>query len=117
MIFAAWYNASGSDRLSTVVAWVNLGVGGIIVSGTANALWLLAGRRAVGERRRWLLPEPSEITTDAKPAADVEQLVCGAGMTRFHRESCLLVEGKPVAPASRQQHLAEGRRPCGVCEP
>lgn len=114
MIFVAWYNASGSDRLSTMVAWTNLGVGGIIVSGTANALWLLSGRRAVGERRRWLL----EVTDEDQPMETrSERLVAGPGMTRFHLESCPLVVGKSATAASRKEHAAAGRRPCGVCEP
>ena len=116
MIFIAWYMASGSDRLSTMVGWTNLGVGGIIVSGTANALWLLSGRRAVGERRRWLLEEPGE-QVDQPQESRALGLVAGPGMTRFHLENCLLVAGKATTAASRQTHIAEGRRPCGVCEP
>jgi hypothetical protein len=116
MIFVAWYNASGSGHLATLVAWTNLGVGGIIVSGTANALWLLSGRRAVGERRRWLVEEPAPMP-DEIPQTKGLRLLAGPGMTRFHLENCPLVVGKAATAASRQQHVADGRRPCGVCEP
>jgi hypothetical protein len=38
-------------------------------------------------------------------------------MTRYHRPDCELVVGKEVVTAGRNEHAAQGRRPCAVCEP
>lgn len=119
LLLVSWWGASGTTRLRDQVTWVNVGVAGLIVSGTGIALWLLHGYRAVGERQRLLLagletaPPPDTATTGEGDAA----LVSGRGMTRYHRTDCPLVAGKPVRRAARHVHERAGRRPCGMCMP
>jgi hypothetical protein len=121
LVASAWATTV-SDDVSTRVAWVNLGVVGLLVSGTGTAFWLMAGRRAVGTRRAWLLvvsdvdaaPEYAPRPADrATPAG----LVAVADGTRYHRADCALVAGKAVVEQARTRHTRAGRQPCGVCRP
>jgi hypothetical protein len=94
-----------------------------------NLAWLLHGRRALGERRRLLLPDVAEAVThqpvvvgplstrsDATTVDDV--FLAGEGMERFHRPGCVLAAGRTGwTTATRQEHEEAGRRPCGVCRP
>lgn len=128
----AWWGASGVGRFGDQLAWVELGIGGLVVAGTGNALWLLHGRGTVGRRRRDLLhtfelpTESSGVGGDepgaaepvpAAAAAARDQLVAAAGMTRYHRPECQLVAGKAALPASRSAHERAARIPCGICLP
>jgi hypothetical protein len=123
LIALAWYGAAGTAKLSTQLAWVNVGAVGVAVLGTGNVLWLLAGRRAIGARRARLLRIDSVASTialsrsaDVAPLPDGE-LVASVAMTRFHRATCLLASGKDMKGATRKAHERAGRRPCGVCRP
>jgi len=120
LLLIAWWGASGTTRLGAQVAWVNLGVVGIIVAGTGNAVWLLHGNRAVGNRQHDLLGDfEGADLVEAEAAVSDEAddvLVAGPRMTRYHRASCPLVAGKDVRPASRSAH-EKRRRPCGMCTP
>jgi hypothetical protein len=122
LIVVGWYEASGALSQDAQILWLDLGIVGVIVAGAGNVLWLLTGRRAVGELRRALTPALmarfAEPTGDSR-AIDLEtdsgQLVTGAEMTRYHRADCLLVAGKEVQAAAEATHRSEGRRPCQVC--
>ena len=119
LLGSAWATTAAED-LSARVAWVNLGVLGLLVAGVGNTFWLLAGRRAVGRRRTRLLaaPDPDVVAapTDAHQPAPVQLVALGAA-SRFHRDGCALVVGKPVVVASRARHERAGLRACGVCQP
>lgn len=122
-IAATWWAVSGTTDQLEQVPWVNVGVGGLIVLGTGNCFWLLAGRRAIGARRRLLLDELTAVP--ALPAAAEEQLangagplpVWGAGMAHYHRPGCQLAVGKATVAASVASHERRGRIPCGMCRP
>ena len=121
LILVAWWGSSGSVRLPNQVAWLNVGVLGVVTAGAGNVTWLLAGRRAIAERRgamqaRIAALAPAVAAPDVAAAAD-ERLVSRAGMTRYHRKECPLVAGKTVAGATLARHHKAGRHPCGVCEP
>jgi hypothetical protein len=122
LILLAWFQVSGQVDLGSQMRWLNAGVAGVIVAGAGNVLWLMAGRRRVGElcrsAARPVLARAARNRTVANaptPDGAVGQLVSGQGMTRFHRRSCLFVAGKPVTPASERGHIAAGRRPCDAC--
>jgi hypothetical protein len=122
LIVVAWFEASSAVSQDTQIVWLDIGITGVIVAGAGNLLWLLTGRRAVGELRRALTPaltarfsEPTGETGPAVSTADPGQLVAGADMTRYHRADCPLVAGKEVADAPEESHRARGRRPCQVC--
>lgn len=121
LVASAWATTAADD-VSTRIAWINLGVAGLIVAGTGNAFWLMAGRRAVGERRARLLAVPpvDQEKSSVVPSTDMHPdsgLAAVAGGRRFHRSHCALVVGKAVTVGSRSRHERAGRRPCGVCQP
>lgn len=116
-ILAAWFGASGSPTLTNQVAWLNLAVAGFAIFAIGNCLWLLRGRRAVGERRVALISLEAEegespVASTASTAFSTVslELVRGAGMARVHYPDCPLVAGKALEPAG----LSVGE-PCGVC--
>jgi hypothetical protein len=111
------YQAAGGGVVRTQLTWLELSVIGLLVAGTANALWLLRGRQAVtlarvevlSTRQRALLFPRLATATSAAPGA----LVWVPGTTRAHRAGCSLVAGKPTRLAADR----EGLVPCEVCEP
>jgi hypothetical protein len=122
LVLASAWATTAADDVSTRIAWINLGVAGLIVAGTGNAFWLMAGRRAVGQRRARLLTVPRVDTavSVAPPREDTEPdrgLAAVAGGRRFHRKDCALVADKAVTVGARSRHERAGRRPCGVCQP
>lgn len=122
LVLFGWYGASGTARLSTQLAWVNAATGGAIVAGTANAVWLLAGHRAVRGRERRLLAHddamvPTAPVQDSGAVPSAEELVAAPAMTRYHRTTCPLAAGKPVTCATRAAHERAARRPCEACRP
>lgn len=132
LIAVAWYVAAGEATFSQQVGPIDLALAGLLVSGVGNLAWLVRGRRALGERRRLLLPDvvpaaPVPVRQEAQPegagsltaARDSDLLfVAGEGMERYHRSDCVLASGRTgwVAMTSKA-HEAAGRRPCGVCRP
>jgi hypothetical protein len=118
LVLAAWWAASGTVRVSTQIAWLNVGAVGVVMAGCGVAIDLLTGRCAVGERRRRLLPDlrATEPTVSLE-LIDQDVLVTAARMTRYHRTSCPAVAGKPVRQAGEAVHQAAGLSPCGLCRP
>lgn len=126
-IIAAWFGAAGTASPATQAVWLNVAVAGFVVSAAGFGLWLMRGRRAVGERRVSLVAlaepesEPVEVgSRSGTPAVTV--MVPGGtapigavrvvGGRLVHDPGCPLVAGKelePVAPGSGA--------PCGVCVP
>ena len=123
MVVAAWFVSSGEARFDRQMAMLNLAVGGAVVACVGHVVWVLEGRRAVGERRRALLGEPlpsggvgSEV--DGRVAGcEVDGLVAGVGTRLFHRAGCPLAEGRGWSVGSREEQVGAGRAPCGVCRP
>src|SRR5207248_2464163 len=116
LLALAWWGASATADLSSQVAWINLAVCGLIISGIGITTWLLSGRRAVGARRMLLVPDASP-STHATPIDERGGLVTAAHLTRFHRSNCPMVTGKRTRAASAARHRAAGLEPCGVCRP
>jgi hypothetical protein len=120
-LIAGYAGTSGTLRLSRQVAWVNVAGAGLIVSGAAVALFLTAGRRAIGRRRLGLfgnVEEKAAATMTPSSIAAAGDLVAAPAMTRYHRDDCTFVAGKSgLVMASAIGHEQAGRRPCGVCLP
>jgi hypothetical protein len=136
-VLVSWWAVSRTARLSSQIGWMNLGAAGLMVVGATLAMWVLAGRRAIGQRqarleaaldgvvaRRRVRPVPVTKAAAGRRAAVVEatgddappeRWVWARGMTRYHREGCQLVQGKQVRIASLGVHERSGRRPCGMC--
>ena len=118
-LIAGYAGTSGTLRLSRQVVWVNVAGAGLLVSGAGVALFLTAGRQAVGRRRLSLfgnVDEPEATTAALSSTVAAGDLVAAPTMTRYHRADCSFVAGKPgVVAATASAHDQAGRRPCGVC--
>ena len=130
VIAVAWYVAAGEATFAQQVGPIDAALAGLLLSGIGNLAWLLHGRRALGERRRLLLPDVTGAGAQPQPAllgplavsstaATMDEVfLAGEGMERFHRPGCSLAAGRTGwRTATRQEHEAAGRRPCGVCRP
>jgi uncharacterized caspase-like protein len=124
-VVAGWWGASGADRVSGQLAWLNAAVVGVVVASTANVVWILRGRRAVGMRSSALLGHLAGDTLQAGVASaeaadgtpDGESFLAVAGLGLFHRAGCPMLTGKAAASASADEHRRVGRSTCGVCRP
>jgi hypothetical protein len=132
VIAVAWYIAAGEATFAQQVGPLDAALAGLLLSGLGNLVWLLHGRRALGERRRLLLPDVADATASraapvvvvgppltAAGAVTVDDVfLAGEGMERFHRPGCALAAGRTGwTTATRQEHEEAGRLPCGVCRP
>ena len=115
---AGWYEAAGRVRVEEQVSWAVLSVGGVTAVALATVTLVLAARRRVEVRLRFVLAAVEQDDHPASWTATVEgigTLVAAEGMARYHLASCRLTHGKPVRGMDRLAHEAAGRRPCGVC--
>jgi hypothetical protein len=131
VVAVAWYVAAGEATFSQQVGPIDAALAGLVLTGLGNVTWLLHGRRALGERRRLLLPDVAAAATtrvavtarrvagDPSPTGTVEEVfLAGEGMERYHRPDCAMAAGRTGwSTATRHNHEAAGRRPCGVCRP
>jgi hypothetical protein len=138
VVAVCWYVCAGDTQFSQQVGPTDAAIAGLLLSGIGNLAWLLHGRRALGERRRSLLPDIAvddlEYRTPVgtrrhvgpaspamnSPASTAEDtvFVAGEGMERFHRPDCALAAGRTGWSAlPRNEHELAGRKPCGVCRP
>jgi hypothetical protein len=124
VVAVSWYVCAGDASFSKQIGPTDAAIGGLVLAGLGNAMWLLRGRRTLGERRRALLPD---VVVVAEPVGRVtrvsgvsearpdELLVAGVGMELFHRPDCALAAGRGWTTMTRAEHEAAGRHPCGVC--
>jgi hypothetical protein len=137
VIGVSWYVCAGDASFNAQIGPLDAAVAGLVLCGLGNVMWLMRGRRLLGERRRALLPDVvAAVSTGAgslRPvsgvpvgAADAEAaaasgesalFVAGAGMVRFHRPDCALAAGRGWSGLTRAEHAELGRLPCGVCRP
>jgi hypothetical protein len=122
--FVAWYLDGGENNWHDQVAPLNLALVCLVVASAANVGLVIAGRRAVGARRRALLGEPAVGSSgptrvralgDSRPSSPL--LVGDAGLKHYHRADCSLAADRGWPALSRSEHEAAGRTPCGVCRP
>jgi hypothetical protein len=139
VIIVAWYMCSGDASFNQQIGPTNIAVAGMVLAGLGNAIWLLRGRRTLGERRRALLgdpypgarmgesmgavtgvsgaPSPSGAATTLAGMVEPQLFVAGADLALFHRPECALAEGRRWDAATRDEQTGAGRRACGVCRP
>jgi hypothetical protein len=121
MVVAGWFVASGQGHYTDQIGPSTLAVGGLTVACVGHAMWVLRGRRAVGERYGRLLRQPWLVGTrpsrEDRVTADSPVLVAGAGLRFFHRHECPLAAGRSWTALSRDDHVLAGRVPCGACRP
>lgn len=131
-LVATWWRAAETKDLSSNLSSAGVAIGGLLIAGLANALWLLMARGAVARRRvrlasqvsRWAAPLDSPSlhvavppATTGGPAASDAPLIAVEGATLYHRPGCPLVNRKRTAAVAVAGHDPRGLRPCGVCEP
>jgi hypothetical protein len=118
-LIITWYSVSGKSVFDDQKTGIDIAIGVLIISCALDALFILAGRRAVGARREHLLSSvpvvPRRRGTASAP--DTGALVAGDGLTRYHRTNCQFVEGRDWPTASLAEHQAASRTACGVCAP
>jgi hypothetical protein len=117
--FVSWAIVSGRPGVGSQLGVVCVALGGLVVSFLGEALWLLHGRRAVGERTLYLLGKPPDRRPlqGAAIQAYTGAVVGGDGLGWYHRTDCPLAAGQAFPAANRSQHEAAGRHPCRICRP
>jgi hypothetical protein len=120
-LIIAWYSVSGKSVFDDQKTGIDIAIAVLIISCALDALFILAGRRAVGARREQLLASvpviPRRRGTANASASDLAGLVAGDGLTRYHRASCQFADGRDWPTASLAEHQAASRTACGVCAP
>lgn len=118
LLVTSWYGAARQGAFDKQSPWIDLGIVAGIVFGAGNCVWVLQGRRRIGERRNRLIPFTAEAvdlyrwrpvwnTSDQPPASGAavaptnngrgDGLVRAEGMRFAHRPNCPLVDGKTVS--------------------
>ena len=119
LLSLGWFGAADRLELGRQVAYLNLGVAGLLVGGAGGLSWLRSGLRSVRARKAAILVELRAGTVDAFPEATLvaatAAYVATTAMTRYHRPSCSFVAGKEVTASTLAAHTAAGRKPCGMC--
>lgn len=123
VVAVSWWIVSGTGDLQKQMLWLRIGVAGVLLSGIANGVWLMRGRRLVGLARRVVLEafepvvsRPVASATTTSPTA-AREFVAVPGTSRFHVGTCTLVRGKETVRGERSWHSAEGRSACEACCP
>jgi hypothetical protein len=111
----SWAGVHYSESLPHRVAWINLGIAGLIAFGAGNSLWLLRGRRRIGARRAAMVRlDVREVTSGvvrtSAPDSTIQVQVPQGRLA--HRPDCPLVAGKTVEPAEPDRTDR-----CQVCLP
>jgi hypothetical protein len=120
LLAVSWWKTSGAASVPAQNAWVVAGGAGLLFSGVGTSGWLLAGRRAVGQRSRRLatvLARQRRARRRCRTALVEVDVVSAETMTRYHRPACRLVVGKSTTSSSPGAFQQQGLRPCGVCLP
>ena len=120
-VLLAWRRTGTTADGGEQLAWLNVGVIGVIAAAFGAALWVRGGRRAVRRRRAALLAGLAPAGSDAAELpvlTDVAVLpVATDRCRRYHRPGCALAAGRAATPAPREEHEAAGRAACEVCHP
>ena len=114
-LVVAWLVASGTTDLEHQEYAVAGGIVATTVAVAGLAGWLLAGMRSVRDLREEAVQDLRALLLRRSPAspATAGDLVTAAGMTHYHRASCLMVRGKAAGSARRGSALV----PCPICRP
>src|SRR5438552_2417869 len=85
VIAVAYGVASGRGRYQDQVGMVSLATAGVALAFGGQAIWLLRGQRAVGERCEDLLPTEEIGVAHYRAVAHSATLVAGEGLSLYHR--------------------------------
>jgi hypothetical protein len=135
MITAATFETARATVMSDELAWLNLGVIGLLIAAVSNATWLLRGRESVSFARGALIPGAGAISQligssdldlgsecrDLAPTSrrhdGVGIFATAGGLARYHHPDCPFIAGRLVDLDRREVLEGNGLLPCEVCEP
>jgi hypothetical protein len=125
MFFAGWFQVSGRQTLNAQMGPSEIALGGAIVFGTANVMWIMKGRRALGERISLNLDRfgGPDVVAQVAPSmgpvspADTDRIIAVPGTRHFHRPTCYMAANRDWVEGSEEEQRLAGRQPCGVCRP
>jgi hypothetical protein len=120
-IVVAWIGASGTITWRNQVIWTAVGAGGVLISTMAGAGWLLPAFSAIKVEQRALKDEIRALTVrrvtqiESDGGTPETTLLWAPGMSRYHRPSCPVVDGKLVQTISQSECRQRELLPCGMC--
>lgn len=123
MIIAAGLLASSRASLGHQVPPVDLAIAGAVVIAAGNGVWLVRGRRRVGQRMRALsmrvrlLLDTTRLPAGASTRNPEGEYSFVPGLRYFHQDDCHIFKARLGDRASRHEHELAGRNPCPVCRP
>ena len=119
LMVTAWWTTSGARSIPHQLAWLNIGVGGLMLGGLSNMFWLGEGRRVLRRELIGAFPAavPMKTSVRSTTPGSHEQLVTVAGTLRYHRPGCVLVRGKAVTVSTGTGPGKGSIRACEVCRP
>ncbi len=114
-IVVCYVGADQTKAWNSQLYWIVGAMAGMLVAGASWVMWLLVAARGVRQRQRRLERVTAQLAAVRRAGVTDDVLVTGAGMTHFHRASCVFVEGRRVTEAPAARHTARGLTPCKVC--
>ncbi|MEY2432564.1 MAG: hypothetical protein QOC92_2289 [Acidimicrobiaceae bacterium] len=120
LVFAGWFQSAVAETAERPrLTWLAVSISGLVVSGSANATWLLRTRYYLSGGREVVRAELREALRTVRSTSTVfegsDVVVAAAGSSRYHRPSCQLMTAKPVVPITARQRPR--LVPCEMCFP
>jgi hypothetical protein len=113
----AWYAAAREATLQGQVKWVSLAGAACVLMGLGAAVFVLVGRRTIGQGLGLLRVPSRPVPLGAvTAAADTGDLVAVPGLRLYHHGACTLARDRERVTAALAEHEAAGRTPCGFCQ-
>jgi hypothetical protein len=120
LVVAGWFQSAVAETaVRPRLTWLAVSISGLLVSGSANATWLLRIRQYVSGGRGVVRAELREALQTFGSIPTIFEgrnvIVSAAGTSRYHRPSCQLVAGKSAAPVTGRERPRLA--PCEMCLP
>jgi hypothetical protein len=114
-VLVCWIGSGEQVGWHPQLPWLEGAITAALTAAIADCVWLLGALQQTRSLRRDVVLRASVLSVPAARETIGSNFVIGPRMTAFHRPSCLLVLGKPVAPLSQDQIRRADPRPCPMC--